>query len=164
MISLENDQWKCKALLSSFSHWHVKGFSSKCIALKVDAIGLENILFVGGSVHLSAQKFYRLGQWWGLRKWSLMWCTDQYISNFVFCTDSNIIIFSFCFFFLWSVNETSTARGCCFQHCGCVADATPFCLGSHAQLFVIRRMSTTKNGHYNYSPERLSWTTCSRLQ
>ena len=48
--------------LSSFSHWHVKRFSSKGIALKVDVIGLENILCAGTSMHLSAWKFYRLGQ------------------------------------------------------------------------------------------------------
>ena len=37
-----------------FSHWNVKGFSSKYIALKVDVIQIEpeNILFVGMSVHL----------------------------------------------------------------------------------------------------------------
>ena len=45
-----------------FSHWHVKGLSSKCITLKADVIGLENILFVGTSMYLSVQKFYRLGQ------------------------------------------------------------------------------------------------------
>ena len=46
-------------------HRHVKGFSSKQIALKVDVTGAENILFAGASVHLSARKFYRLGQWRG---------------------------------------------------------------------------------------------------
>ena len=59
-----------KLFLSSLSHWHVKGFSSKRIILKVeaigpeniDAIGPENILFAGASVYLSARKFYRLGQ------------------------------------------------------------------------------------------------------
>ena len=40
----------------------VEGFSSKRIALKIDVIGPENILFAGASVHLSAGKFYRLGQ------------------------------------------------------------------------------------------------------
>jgi len=39
-----------------------KGFHQKCIALNIDVIGLENILFAGASIHLSAQKFYRLGQ------------------------------------------------------------------------------------------------------
>ena len=45
-----------------FSHWHVKGLSSKCITLKVDVIGLGNILFVGASVHLSVRKFNWLQQ------------------------------------------------------------------------------------------------------
>jgi len=50
-------------LLLSVSHCHVKGFSSKRIALKADVItGPENVLFAGVSVHLSARKFYRLGQ------------------------------------------------------------------------------------------------------
>ena len=40
----------------------MKGFSSEHIALKIDVIGPENMLFAGASVHLSAQKFYRLGQ------------------------------------------------------------------------------------------------------
>ena len=44
--------------MSSFSHWHVKGFSSKHIALKEDVTGLENILFGHMSLHLSAWKFY----------------------------------------------------------------------------------------------------------
>ena len=50
----------CFCLL--FLHCHVKGFSLNHIALKVDVIGPENILFAGASMHLSAQKFYRLGQ------------------------------------------------------------------------------------------------------
>ena len=46
MMSLENNQLKCKIwnlwlLLSSFSHRHVKGFSSKHIALKADGRGAE---------------------------------------------------------------------------------------------------------------------------
>ena len=32
----------------------MKGFSSKCIALKVDGIGAENTLFAGASVHFKA--------------------------------------------------------------------------------------------------------------
>ena len=36
-------------------------FSSQRIALTVDVIGPENILFAGESLHLSARKFYRLG-------------------------------------------------------------------------------------------------------
>ena len=32
------------------------------IALKIDVIGQENILFAGASVQLSARTFYRLGQ------------------------------------------------------------------------------------------------------
>ena len=39
----------------------MKGFSSKHIALKVDVIGAENVLFACASVYLSAWKFYRLG-------------------------------------------------------------------------------------------------------
>jgi len=35
----------------------VKGFSSKPIALKVDVIEAENILFAGESVYLSAENF-----------------------------------------------------------------------------------------------------------
>ena len=45
-----------------FSPCHVKEFSSKSIKLEVDVIGLENVLFAGASVHLSARKFYKLGQ------------------------------------------------------------------------------------------------------
>ena len=45
-----------------FSHCHVKGFSSKLKALKVDVMGAENILFAGASLHLSARKYYRLGK------------------------------------------------------------------------------------------------------
>ena len=41
----------------------MKGFSSKLIALKVDVLhDRKIILFAGASVHLSARKFYRLGQ------------------------------------------------------------------------------------------------------
>ena len=70
MMSLQKDQfkyeiWNPSAFLCSFSHWHVKRSSLKRIALKVDVIGQENLLFAGVSVHLSAQKFYRLGQWRG---------------------------------------------------------------------------------------------------
>ena len=32
---------------------------SRCV------IGPEHLLFAGASLHLSARKFYRLGQWWG---------------------------------------------------------------------------------------------------
>ena len=45
-----------------FLHWHVKGSPSKCIELKIDVTGLENILFAGTSKHHSARKFYKLGQ------------------------------------------------------------------------------------------------------
>jgi len=38
----------------------VKGFLSKRIALKIDVTGLENVLFAGASVQLSARNFYRL--------------------------------------------------------------------------------------------------------
>ena len=57
--------------LSSFLHWHVKGFLSKRIALTIYVIGPDNMLYVIGpdnmlfadaSVHLSAWTFYRLGQ------------------------------------------------------------------------------------------------------
>ena len=50
------------SLSVSFSHWHVKGLSSKPTALNVIATGPESILFAAASVHLSAQKFYRLEQ------------------------------------------------------------------------------------------------------
>ena len=44
-------------------HLHVKGFSSKCTALKVDVLQDQKIiLFAGAQVHLSAWKFYMLGQ------------------------------------------------------------------------------------------------------
>ena len=36
--------------------------SIKHTELKIDAIGLENILLAGVSVHHSARKFYKLGQ------------------------------------------------------------------------------------------------------
>ena len=39
----------------------MKGFSLKCIVLKVDVTGLENKLFVGASVHLSARNFKNSG-------------------------------------------------------------------------------------------------------
>ena len=39
----------------------MKRFSLKSIALKVDVIGPEHILFAGESLHRSARKFYRLG-------------------------------------------------------------------------------------------------------
>ena len=39
-----------------------KELSSKRIALKLDVTGPENILFAGTSLHLSARKFYTLGQ------------------------------------------------------------------------------------------------------
>ena len=38
-----------------FSHWHVKGLSSKGTALKVDVIGPENVLVTVASVHLPAR-------------------------------------------------------------------------------------------------------------
>ena len=34
--------------------------------------GTENILFAGASAHLSAHKFYRLGQWRGLTDWLMI--------------------------------------------------------------------------------------------
>ena len=40
----------------------LKDFSSKRIALKVDAIEPEDVHFAGASVQLSARRFYRLGQ------------------------------------------------------------------------------------------------------
>ena len=54
-----------------FSHWPVKGLSSKRLALKADVIGPgKNILFAGASVHLSARIFYRPGGSEGV-KWDL---------------------------------------------------------------------------------------------
>ena len=48
----------------NFLNWHVEGFSSKCIALKVDGIvGPEYKLFASASAHFSARKLYRLS--WG---------------------------------------------------------------------------------------------------
>ena len=47
-----------------FLNWHVEGFSSKCIALKVDGVvGPEYKLFASASAHFSARKLYRLS--WG---------------------------------------------------------------------------------------------------
>ena len=37
-LKMTSEIWKPSAFLSSFSHWHVKGFSSKWIALKVDVL------------------------------------------------------------------------------------------------------------------------------
>ena len=54
-----------KLFLSYFLHFHVKGFSSKHIALNRDVTGAENVLSAGASVHLSAWKLYRRGQWRG---------------------------------------------------------------------------------------------------
>ena len=45
-----------------FLHWHVKGFSSKRIALRLDVIGPDDKLFAGASVQLSTRKVCRLGQ------------------------------------------------------------------------------------------------------
>ena len=42
----------------------MKEFSSKHLVLRVDVIGEKNTLFADASVHFSAQKLYRLGQWW----------------------------------------------------------------------------------------------------
>ena len=54
------------SLFVSFFALACEGFSSKRIAMKIDAIGPENTLFAGNmSLHLSARKFYRLGQWRG---------------------------------------------------------------------------------------------------
>ena len=64
--STEFETLKPFFLFLSFSHRDVKGLSSKRIALKVDVIGLENILFAGASVYHSARKLYRLGQRMGL--------------------------------------------------------------------------------------------------
>ena len=67
MMSFENFN-KCakfetfKRFCLLYLHWHVKVFSLKCTALKVDVIGPENIMFAGTSVQFSAPKFYRLGQ------------------------------------------------------------------------------------------------------
>ena len=44
----------------------MKGFPSKNIALKIDVLGQENMLFGGMSVHHSAWKFYRRGAVKGL--------------------------------------------------------------------------------------------------
>ena len=66
MMPFENDHKSTKfetlkPFFLSFSHWHVKGFSPKRIALKVDVTGLENILFAGASVYHSARKFTGFG-------------------------------------------------------------------------------------------------------
>ena len=63
MIHKMCEIWKPWAFSSSFSHWHVKGFSLKRTALKVHVIGPENILFGSVSLHLSAHTVYRRGQW-----------------------------------------------------------------------------------------------------
>ena len=51
-----------QVLLSSFSHWRVKGSPLKRKVPKTDVIGPEYILFAGAPVHHSAREFYRLGQ------------------------------------------------------------------------------------------------------
>ena len=55
-------KWKPLSLFSSFSYWHVRGFSSKRIALKVDVTGPENTLLAGAPVYNSARTFYRVGK------------------------------------------------------------------------------------------------------
>ena len=67
--AVKYDIWNHLALLLSVLHWHVKVniyiILWKRITLKIDVTGPENILFACASVHLSARKFYRLGQWRG---------------------------------------------------------------------------------------------------
>jgi len=46
------------SLKPSFSHWHVKWFSSKHTALKTDVIWPETILFASVSMHHSAWTFF----------------------------------------------------------------------------------------------------------
>ena len=64
MMSLEttNKRAKFETLKTLFVFFFVKGFSPKRTALIIDVTGPENILPAGTSVHLSARKFYRLGQ------------------------------------------------------------------------------------------------------
>ena len=68
MMSIEKRSTKVQNLkpltvsVLSFTLSYMKGFSWRHIPLKVDVTEAENNLFAGGSVHLSAQKFYRLGQ------------------------------------------------------------------------------------------------------
>ena len=56
MMSFENDQWKYNIWnhLFSFSLWHVKTFSAKCIALKSR---WAVCVHAGASVYRSARKF-----------------------------------------------------------------------------------------------------------
>ena len=83
MMSLENEQeksriWNSWAFLFPFWHWHVKGFSSKRIALKVDVTGPEDTLFAGTSLHLSAPKITGWGDegvncFFVAWRWCLLW-------------------------------------------------------------------------------------------
>ena len=58
--SAKCETFNCFCLL--FLHCHVKGFSWKHTALKVDVTGTGNTLFAGASRYLSAREVYRLGQ------------------------------------------------------------------------------------------------------
>ena len=70
MISLENDQNSAKSetlkpFFLLFFHSYVNEPSSKRIALKVYGLKDRKLYhFKDASVWISAQKFYRLGQWW----------------------------------------------------------------------------------------------------
>ena len=67
--------------MSPFSHWHVKGFSSKCLALKIDVTGPENILFASVSAHHSSPETLQAGALKGFIIIIIMITVIQYFSS-----------------------------------------------------------------------------------
>ena len=86
--------WNPWRFLSSFFAWHVKGFSSELVALKADASQAWNILFAGMSVHLSAKKFYRLGQWRGKSQTELApsCCCRSLLHRAILCSQAVTVL------------------------------------------------------------------------
>ena len=65
-MSLENDHYRGKLqILKRFCFCLRITCEMVCIKPHRIESRLENILFAGVCLHLSARKFYRLGQWWG---------------------------------------------------------------------------------------------------
>ena len=71
-----------------------KGFSSKLVALKVGVSQDWNVLFAGTSVHLSAQHFYRLGQWRGKSQTELApsWCCWSLLHRAILCSQAVTVL------------------------------------------------------------------------
>ena len=87
----------------------MKEFLSKHIALKVDVIGAEDVLFAGASVHLSARKYFFACCEVFQRFQVIMQISEKTVAVLVMCTNQNIIhLLMLSFFQNWSTATQGT--------------------------------------------------------